>query len=67
MFEAFATLWADKITKENLEKLKVTDVHAFNEVRVNAVLSSIDKFYEVYDIKENDEMFVASENRVGLW
>lgn len=67
IFEAFAKLWADKISKENLEKTKVTDEHAFNEVRVNAVLSSIDKFYDVYDIKENDDMFVPKENRVGLW
>jgi len=67
IFESYATLWADKITKENLEKSKVIDTHSFNEVRVNAVLSSLDKFYEIYDIDENDDMYVAKEDRVGLW
>lgn len=67
IFESYAKLWADKITKENLEKLKVIDNHSFNEVRVNAVLSSLDKFYEVYDIDEDDKMFIPKENRVSIW
>ena len=38
-----------------------------NAIRVNGVLSSMDKFYEVYDIKEGDKMFIPKEERVGLW
>ena len=67
LFEAYADLWACKMNKETAESLSLSDEHAPDKVRVNAVLSSIDKFYEVYDIKENDKMYVAKENRVSLW
>ncbi len=67
LFTAYAELWATKITKENLEKQVAVDSHSPNKVRVNAVLSSTDKFYEVYDITEEDKMYVPKEERVGLW
>jgi putative endopeptidase len=67
LFEAYANLWVMKSTSEYAELLSLEDTHSPNKVRVNAVLSSIDKFYEVYDITENDKMYVAPENRVGLW
>ena len=41
--------------------------HSPGEARVNAVVSSVDKFYEVYDIKESDKMYVAPENRIKVW
>ena len=56
-----------KSTKEGIETQILEDVHAPNKIRVNGVLSSIDKFYEVYDIKEGDKMYVPKEERVGLW
>ena len=67
IFESYADLWAEKITADNLENQKLQDTHSFNKIRVNAVLSSMDKFYEVYDIKEGDKMYVPVEERVGLW
>lgn len=66
-FEAYADLWVEKQTKEDLENQILEDVHAPNKIRVNAVLSSMDKFYEVYDIKEGDKMYVPKEERVSLW
>ena len=67
LFEAYADFWVEKINKETAEALVLSDGHSPNNVRVNAVLSSMDKFYEVYDIKETDKMYVPKENRVGLW
>ena len=67
LFEAYADLWATKINQKGAESQIISDEHAPNKIRVNAVLSSMDKFYEVYDIKETDKMYVAKENRVGLW
>ncbi len=67
MFEAYAELWVEKTNEETIRQLSLIDTHAFNKTRVNAVLSSMDKFYEVYDIKEGDKMFVPKDRRVGLW
>ena len=66
-FEGYADLWAEKSTKEGIENQIISDEHAPDIIRVNGVLSSMDKFYEVYDIKEGDKMYVPKEERVGLW
>ena len=66
-FESYAKLWADSSSKKEIETMMLLDNHSPNKIRTNAVLSSMDKFYEVYDIKEGDKMFVSKDNRVGLW
>jgi putative endopeptidase len=67
VYTNWATIWA-KLTTQDLEKNYVlTDVHAPASVRVNAVLSSIDAFYDIYGIKEGDKMYVAPDKRVAIW
>ncbi len=68
--EAFGQMtynWASEDTASFMMYLLNTDTHSPNKVRVNAVLSSCDAFYEIYDIKETDGMYVAPEDRVGIW
>ena len=45
----------------------MSDLHSSANVRVDAVVSSLDQFYEIYDIQEGDEMYVAPEDRLKLW
>ncbi len=59
--------WAAEDTASFMMYMLNTDTHAPDKIRVNAVLSSCDAFYEVYDIKETDDMYVAPEDRVGIW
>lgn len=66
-FESYANLWASKEKDEAIEYAILNDVHSPNKIRVNAVLSSTSEFYEVYNIKKTDKMFVKEEERVGLW
>lgn len=66
-FGQMAYNWANENTSSFMMYLLNTDTHSPNKIRVNAVLSSCDAFYEVYDIKETDKMYVAPENRVGIW
>jgi putative endopeptidase len=68
--EAFGQLaynWASEDTTSYMMYLLNTDTHSPNKVRVNATLSSCDAFYKIYDINEGDKMYVAPENRVGIW
>jgi putative endopeptidase len=68
--EAFGQLaynWASEDTTSYMMYLLNTDTHSPNKVRVNAALSSCDAFYKIYDINEGDKMYVAPENRVGIW
>lgn len=67
MYEHFGLIWrsinSDVAGIKNLH----SDEHSPGIVRVNAPLSSCDKFYEVYDVKEGDDMYVAPENRIKRW
>ncbi len=67
MFGQMTYNWASQDTAEYMLYLLSTDTHSPNKVRVNAVLSSCDEFYEVYKVKEKDGMYVAPEDRVGIW
>lgn len=67
VFEAYANIWASKSTEEYTKLLLIMDTHSPDKVRVNAVLSSIEEFYKVYDITENDEMYKTKETRVNVW
>lgn len=68
--EAFGQMtynWASEDTASFMMYLLNTDTHSPNKVRVNAVLSSCDAFYDVYRIWNWDDMYVAPEDRVGIW
>ena len=67
MFEAYANIWASKSTDEYTKLLLTIDTHSPDKIRVNAVLSAIDDFYEIYNITENDEMYKNKDERVKVW
>lgn len=67
MYESYAAMWAQVISDENLKTLLLIDDHAPSKIRVNAVLSCCEKFYEIYGITYADDMFVPPASRVELW
>ena len=44
-----------------------SDEHPFGRARVNRCFQTIDKFYDTFNIKEGDNMYVASKDRVTIW
>ena len=67
IFENYAKIWCAKLTDtEMLGRLRY-DSHAPYVLRVNAILSSLDAFYETYDVKEGDDMYIAPEQRISRW
>ncbi|MGM9938054.1 MAG: M13-type metalloendopeptidase [Candidatus Ornithomonoglobus sp.] len=67
MYENYAKVWMVVLTRETAQYLAAIDTHSPASVRVNRVLQSSDKFYEVYGITENDGMWVAPEDRARIW
>ena len=66
--EAYAHMWAQLGTVSYLtDRTLLSDVHASHVVRVNAVVATLDQFYEIYGIEEGDAMYIAPENRLKLW
>jgi len=67
LFESYAKNWASQCTTIYKEYMLREDVHSPNKNRVNAVLSTLDKFYEIYNIKDTDKMYIKLEDRVSVW
>ena len=67
IFENYARLWATLSFNTDASGQIADDVHSPAEIRVNGVLSSVDKFYEVYNISDSDKMFVPYDKRVRVW
>lgn len=67
MYESFAKLWLNKSTDTYAKLILKMDNHSPAKIRVNATLSSTDKFYEVYNIKSNDKMYKSEKERVSIW
>ena len=66
-FVAYAMTEASNITDEALLRQTKTNEHSLSRWRVNGILPHVEKWYEVFDIKPNDAMYVAPEKRVRLW
>lgn len=43
------------------------DTHSPYKCRVNNVLAQFEKFYEIYDIKSDDGMYIKPEDRLSMW
>lgn len=67
LFDAHAASLAEKAYRELYDYWLRSDSHALCVARVNAVTSATDAFYEAYDVQESDGMYVAPEDRVGIW
>ncbi len=67
LFSSYAKFWASEYIDSYTKILLLQDTHSPDKIRVNAVLSSNDKFYEIYDIKKSDDMFISEDERVKVW
>ena len=66
-YESFAKIWSNNYSKSTKVMQSLIDTHSTNEIRVNSVLSSTNKFYEIYKIDSNDSMYIKPEERVNIW
>lgn len=65
-FRSWANVWKSKETKAFIVQALNTDPHAPPSFRGNLV-KNIDAFYEAFDVKIGDPMYVAPEKRVQMW
>ena len=66
-FENYAKIWSTLYRKDDLLMYLDDDTHSPSLVRVNAVLSCFDEFYETYDVREGDGMYLPPEERLTRW
>ena len=66
-FISYGTIWRNNIRDKALERRIKEDVHSPAEARVNRTLGSMPHFYEAFDIKPENKMYIAPEERAAIW
>ena len=66
-FESYAVIWRNLVTKERESYLIKIDPHSPGRYRVNGILTNIDDFYKVYNVKSSDEMYTGTKDRIKIW
>ena len=66
-FMSWATVWRTLIREDALRSQITTDPHSPGYNRATQPLKNVDAFYEVFGVKEGDNMYIAPENRVRIW
>lgn len=66
-FVAYANVWAANITDLEIRSRTKSDPHALGYWRVNGTLPHIDGWYQSFNVKEGDKMFISKDKRLDLW
>lgn len=66
-FISWATVWRGKIRDEALKNQVKTDPHSPAIYRAYVPLQNVDVFYDAFNIKQGDGMFIVPEKRVKIW
>ena len=66
-FLAYSGVWAGNITEAEIRNRTKSDPHSLGRWRVNGALPHIDAWYEAFNVKEGDKMFVPKAERLELW
>ena len=66
-FINWAKVWCMKAKEEYINLLLASDVHSPAELRANMQVRNFDEWYETFDVKETDKMFIPKEKRISIW
>ncbi|TDD99467.1 M13 family metallopeptidase [Flavobacterium cellulosilyticum] len=66
-FISWSTVWRTKMRDDAIKTLVKTDPHSPGIYRGYVPLLNIDAFYQAFNIKSGDGMYVAPEKRVKIW
>ncbi|MCF2857439.1 M13 family metallopeptidase [Pseudoalteromonas sp. SMS1] len=66
-FMGWSQIWRREYRDEELRNRLMTDSHSPSQYRVIGILSNMPQFYEAFDVKEGDGMYIKPEDRVKIW
>jgi len=66
-FISWSTIWRSKMRDEALKNQVKTDPHSPGIYRAYVPIQNVDAFYEAFNIKLGDKMYVSPEKRVKIW
>ena len=66
-FLAWGRVWAANTSDEMTDYLLKVDPHSPNKARVNGALPHIDAWYDAFNVKKSDKMYVPKSKRAHIW
>ena len=67
VLESYASIWCMLMTEDSAIQQISDDSHSPSIIRVNAIVATLDEFYETYDVKEGDGMYISPDKRISRW
>ncbi len=67
VFLGYSQVWRRLYREENLRQRIATDSHSPAEFRANGAVRNVPEFYEAFDVKEGDALYLPPEERVKIW
>lgn len=67
VFYGWAQVWRRLYRDEELKRRITTDPHSPARFRGNGAVVNIPGFYDAFNVKEGDGMYLAPEDRVKIW
>jgi putative endopeptidase len=67
LFMSWAQAWRTKGRDEMVIQRLATDPHSPPEFRCNQIVRNVDAFYEAFDVKPGDKLWLDPEHRVKIW
>ena len=64
---AYAQAWRGKQTDASMRQRVLSNPHSPVEYRVNGVVRNDDGWYEAFDVKPGDALYLAPDQRVRMW
>lgn len=66
-FIAYAGVWGQNITDKEIRNRVKSDPHALGKWRVNGALPHIDAWYDAFNVKKDNKMYIPQTERLQLW
>ncbi len=66
-FLAWAQSWRDLQRDANLRNQVMSNPHSPSVFRVQGVVRNMDEWYQAFDVKPEDKLFLPPEQRVHIW
>ena len=66
-FFGWGQVWRRLYREPELRRRLLDDPHSPSRYRVNGIVSNMDAFYEAFNIKPGDAMYLAPDKRVRIW
>ncbi len=67
LFLGWAQLWRAKMRPAFVRMLLATGANAPPALRVNGTVDNVDAWYEAFNVKAGDKIFVAPQDRAHIW